>query len=118
MRMKRAATRLCDHLPGVPILLFIGGWNRRGESQLQALLPAVQNILLACRRVGLGASLTTLHRSFGDECDRWLGLPDGCPSCALIPIGWPLGRYGKPPRRPVDECLAWERYAGPEHRGK
>lgn len=117
-RMQRAAMHLADHLHEVPVLLFVAGWNRRGESQLQALMPAVQNILLACRAVGLGASLTTLHRSFGEECDRWLGLPDGCPSCALIPIGWPLGRYGKPPRRSVDECLSWERYAAPEPLGK
>jgi nitroreductase len=116
--MQRAATHLADHLHEVPVLLFVAGWMRRGESQLQALMPAVQNILLACRAVGLGASLTTLHRSFGDECDRWLGLPDNRPTCALIPIGWPLGRYGRPPRRSVDECLSWERYKAPVIGGK
>ncbi len=110
VRMQRAAIHLADHLHEAPVHLFVAGWQRRGESQLQALMPAVQNVLLACRAVGLGASLTTLHRSFGDECDRYLGLPEGCPSCALIPIGWPLGKYGRPPRRPVDECLFWERY--------
>jgi nitroreductase len=115
-RMQRAAVHLADHLHEVPVLLFVAGWTRRGETQLQALMPAVQNILLACRAVGLGASLTTLHRSFGEECDRWLGLPSGCPTCALIPIGWPLGRYGRPPRRSVDQCLAWDRYAEPEPR--
>jgi nitroreductase len=110
-RMQRAALHLAEHLHEVPVLLFVAGWTRRGEPQLQGLMPAVQNILLACRAVGLGASLTTLHRSFGEECDRWLGLPESCPTCALIPIGWPRGRYGRPPRRPVDECLFWERYS-------
>ena len=110
-RNQRAALHLADHLHEAPVHLFVAGWTRRGEPQLQALMPAVQNVLLACRAVGLGASLTTLHRSFGDECDRFLGLPEGCPSCALLPIGWPLGRYGRPPRRGVDECLFWERYA-------
>jgi nitroreductase len=109
-RMQRAALHLADHLHEAPVHLFVAGWKRRGEPQLQALFPAVQNVLLACRAVGLGASLTTLHRSFGAECDSFLGLPPECPTCALLPIGWPRGRYGRPPRRPVDECLFFERY--------
>jgi nitroreductase len=110
-RMQRAAIHLADHLHEVPVLLFVAGWTRHQQPQLQALLPAIQNLLLACRAVGLGASLTTLHRSFGEECDRWLGLPENCPTCAMIPIGWPRGRYGRPPRQPVDDCLYWDRYA-------
>lgn len=109
-RNQLSAIYLAEHMAEVPVLLFVAGWTRRGEAQLQALMPCVQNLLLACRAVGLGASLTSLHRSFGAECDRWLGLPEGCPSCALIPIGWPRGKYGTPPRRPVDESLFWERY--------
>jgi nitroreductase len=110
-RNQRAALHLADHLHEAPVHLFVAGWTRRGEPQLQALMPAAQNVLLACRAVGLGASLTTLHRSFGEECDRFLSLPEGCPSCALLPLGWPLGRYGRPPRRPIDECFYVDRYA-------
>ena len=112
LRNQRAAIYLADHLHEAPVHLFVAGWTRRGEPQLQALMPAVQNVLLACRAVGLGASLTTLHRSFGEECDRFLGLPAGCPSCALLPLGWPLGHYGRPPRRPVAECFSVDHYAG------
>ena len=109
-RNQRAAIHLADHLHEAPVHLFVAGWTRRGREQTQALFPAVQNVLLACRAVGLGASLTTLHRSFGEECDRFLGLPESCPTCALLPIGWPLGRYGRPTRRSVDTCLFWERF--------
>ena len=108
-----AALHLADHLHEAPVHLFVAGYSRRGQEQTQALFPAVQNILLACRAVGLGASLTTVHRAFGEEIDAWLGLPEKQPSCALIPIGWPLGKFGRPPRRSVDECLSFERYAGP-----
>ncbi len=111
-RTQRSALWLADHLAEVPVHLFVAGWTRRGRPQLQALFPAIQNVLLACRAVGLGASLTTAHLSFREELDRKLGLPEGCPSCALLPIGWPLGRYGRPPRRSVDECLFFDRYAG------
>ncbi|MBI2963264.1 MAG: nitroreductase family protein [Deltaproteobacteria bacterium] len=109
-RTLRAALHLADHLHEAPVLLFVAGWTRRGRPQIQALFPAVQNVLLACRAVGLGASLTTLHRRFGAEIDAWLGLPPDCPSCAMLPIGWPIGTYGRPMRRSVDECFFVERY--------
>jgi nitroreductase len=105
-----AALHLADHLHEAPVHLFVAGWKRRGSEQSQALFPAIQNILLACRAVGLGASLTTLHTSFREELDPWLGLPAEIPTCALIPIGWPRGQYGTPPRETVDEKLSWERY--------
>lgn len=107
-----SAIHLADHLHEVPVLLFVAGWTRRGEAQLQALFPAIQNVLLACRAVGLGASLTTLHRTFGDEVDRWLGLPANCPTCAMLPIGWPRGSYSRPVRRSIDDCLFYERFPG------
>jgi nitroreductase len=113
-RNLKAAMHLAEHLHEAPVHLFVAGWKRRGEPQLQALFPCVQNVLLACRAVGLGASLTTVHRAFGDEIDAFLGLPPECPSCALLPLGWPIGRHGRPPRRPVDECLFRERVPAEE----
>jgi nitroreductase len=109
-RNMRSAIYLADHLHEVPVHLFVAGWTRRGAPQLQALFPAVQNVLLACRAVGLGASLTQVHVAFGEEVDAWLGLPPNCPTCALLPIGWPRGRYARPERRSVDTCLFWDRY--------
>jgi nitroreductase len=111
-RNMRAALHLADHLHEAPVLLFVAGWKRRGETQHQALFPCIQNVLLACRAVGLGASLTTLHLAHGAEIDAYLGLPPEQPSCAMLPIGWPRGKFGRPPRRPVDECLHWERFGG------
>lgn len=105
-----AALHLADHLHEVPVHLFVAGWKRRGVEQTQGLFPAIQNILLACRAVGLGASLTTLHTAFRAELDEYLGLPDKIPTCALLPIGWPIGKYGTPPRRSIDTCLMFERF--------
>jgi len=107
-----AAIHLAENMQAVPVHLYVAGWKRRGADQTQALFPAIQNVLLACRAVGLGASLTTLHTAFRREVDAWLGLPPECPSCALLPVGWPVGSHFRPPRRPVDECLFWERYGG------
>ena len=104
-RNMNAALHLAEHLHEAPVLLFIAGWKRGGETQLQALFSCAQNVLLACRAVGLGASFTTLHRAFGKECDQMLGLPENIPSAVMLPIGWPLGKHGVPPREPVDGKL-------------
>jgi len=111
-RNMKAAIWLAEHLHEVPVHLFVAGWTRRGAPQTQALFPAIQNILLACRAVGLGASLTTAHVAHGKQIDRWLGLSEKTPTIALIPMGWPIGKYGRPPRRSVDECLFFEEYTG------
>lgn len=104
-RNMNAAIYLAEHLHEAPVHLFVAGWTRRGEPQSQALFPAIQNILLACRAVGLGASLTTAHRAHGEEIDRYIGLAEKTPSSALIPIGWPKGKYGTPTRRPIDDAF-------------
>jgi nitroreductase len=105
----KAALHLAEHIHEAPVLLFVAGWTRRGEKQSEALFPCIQNILLACRAVGLGASLTTIHQLDGEDIDRYLGLNKKTPSSALIPIGWPIGKFGKPPRESVDTKLHFER---------
>jgi nitroreductase len=109
-KILKAAVYLAEHLHEAPVHLFVAGWTRRGQEQTQALFPCVQNILLACRAVGLGASLTTVHRMYGREIDEFLGLPETIPTAALLPIGWPKGRYGRPSRVSVDERLFVDKF--------
>ena len=63
-----------------------------------SIYPAVQNMLLAARALGLGATLTTLYLQFEKEAEAALGLPPSVHSYALLPIGYPMGRFG-PVRR-------------------
>lgn len=79
-----AAKHLAEHMHEVPVQLFVAGFTRRGQEQSQALFPCIQNVLLACRAVGLGASLTTVHRVFGREIDTFLGLPENAPSATSL----------------------------------
>jgi nitroreductase len=55
-------------------------------------------MLLAARALGLGATLTTLYLNFEKEVEAALGLPPSVHSYALLPMGYPIGRFG-PVRR-------------------
>ena len=63
-----------------------------------SIYPAVQNMLLAARALGLGATLTTRYLSFEKEAEAALGLLTDWHSYAILPIGYPMGRFG-PVRR-------------------
>jgi nitroreductase len=78
-----------------------------------SIYPAVQNILLAARTLGLGATLTTRHLLFEDEVEDILGLPPGVHSYAIIPIGYPVGRFGPVRRGPVADVVYLDRWGQP-----
>jgi nitroreductase len=75
-----------------------------------SIFPAVQNLLLAARALGLGASLTTLTLWSTGLVRRTLGLPRWVTPCAVIPLGWPQGKYGPTTRRPVAEVVHLDRF--------
>jgi nitroreductase len=68
-----------------------------------SIYPAVQNIILACRAFGLGTLITTNHILYEDEVRAVLGLPPDVFTFALMPIGYPTGKFGPVVRRPVSE---------------
>lgn len=75
-----------------------------------SVFPAVQNLLLACRAVGLGASLQTLPIWWVPSVRRILGLPRNVVPVCIIPIGWAKGRYGPTTRRPIGEVVHLDRF--------
>ena len=70
----------------------------------------VQNMLLAARALGLGATLTTLYLNFEKEVEAALGLPSDVHSYALIPIGYPMGRFGPVRRVPLADVTYGDRW--------
>ncbi len=75
-----------------------------------SIYPAVQNILLACRGLGLGAVITTNHIRCEDEVKALLGIPEDVDTFALMPIGWPLDKFGPLTRRPLAEVVHADRW--------
>ena len=68
-----------------------------------SIYPAIQNIILACRALGLGTVITTNHILYENEVKAVLGMPDNAATFALMPIGYPTGKYGPLTRKPVAE---------------
>jgi len=73
------------------------------RSEAASIYPAIQNLLLAARARGLAATMTTWHLFAEADVKQILEIPNNVRTYALIPIGWPLGRFGPVTRRPPDE---------------
>jgi nitroreductase len=75
-----------------------------------SIYPSVQNLLLAARAMGLGASLITLPLLSVTTARRTLGLPMSVTPACVVPLGWPRGRYGPTTRKPVGEVVHLDRF--------
>jgi len=107
--LARSSYHLADHLGEAPVLVLVcarGDPARLGAS----VYPCVQNLLLAARALGLGTTLTTIHRVREAEVKQLLGIPEDVHTLALIPIGYPLGRWGEAPRKPLAEVVYRDRW--------
>jgi nitroreductase len=75
-----------------------------------SIYPSVQNLLLAARAMGLGASLVTLPLWSQTSARRALDLPRSVTPCCIVPLGWPRGRYGPTTRKPVEQVAHRDAY--------
>jgi nitroreductase len=114
LRQHSAVSYLTDHFADAPVWIvacLIEGTPNRGSGA--SIYPAVQNMLLAARALGLGATLTTRHLAYEKESEAALGLPDGVHSWAILPIGWPMGKFGTVKRAPLSEIVYQDRWGEP-----
>lgn len=110
-RTFKSADHLANHLADVPVLII--ATIKKGMPNVSATLgasiyPAVQNLMLAARAEGLGSTLTTLHKLHEEEVKALLRIPDDTETMALIPIGWPKGKFGTPSRLPAEKVVYWD----------
>ncbi len=110
-RMLAAAEHLADHIHEAPVWIVpCAPAGNATRSAGASVYPAVQNMLLACRALGLGATLTTLYLLFEKEAEAALGLPEGIQSYAILPIGWPRGKFGPVKRAPLSDVVYTDRW--------
>jgi nitroreductase len=108
-RVMRSATYLSEHMHEAPALIFACSLTGNGDiTSGSSIYPAVQNLMLAARALGLGTALTTVHRGRQDEVRKLLGIPESVETAALIPVGWPKGKFGSGFRRPVEDVTYWD----------
>lgn len=100
-----ACYRQVGHFGEAPLLLLGLGKTRDGSG----IYPAIWSAMLAARAEGIGSTLTGVLQTFkSDEVFDLLGVPkdQGWFLHGAVPMGYPTGRWGVAPRRPVHEVAA------------
>lgn len=128
--MLRGGAHLWDHMGEAPVLVvpclrqrdlpsreaLDPAWRDRYDDERiyldrirgASIYPAVQNIILACRALGLGTVITTNHLRVEAEFKALLGIPDDVDTFGLMPIGWPERPFGPLSRRPLEEVVHYD----------
>jgi nitroreductase len=110
-RTVRSGLYLVNHFAQVPLLLIGFGSTKDGAG----IYPALQNAMLAARAEGIGSTLTGfLTTFFANEVMDILGVPkdSGWYMHGVVPMGYPLGKWGVGPRKPVHEVAARNSWQG------
>lgn len=111
-----AVEYLTDHFHEAPVWIVAcldEGNSTPNRSSGASIYPAVQNMLLAARALGLGATLTTRHLRYEEEVEAALGLPPGVHSYAILPIGYPMGRFGPVARGDLKDFVYEDKWGAP-----
>lgn len=120
-RMAAASRHLAEHLADAPVLVLvlmpaISMTLHDDEGDLDvgtpyaSVYPAVQNLMIAARALGIGTTLTTVYRIRQAEVRAVCAIPDRFEVVALVPMGRPQGRFGRAPRRPWEKVTHWDTY--------
>jgi nitroreductase len=115
-RIRRESRHLIVHIGSAPVLIFVcaeHSYPSRGPDVRylwSVTNTASQNIIVAARSLGLGATLTMMQVGNQDGVRRVLGIPDGIEVGSLIPIGWPDRPFGPVHRKPIAEVVHRDRW--------
>ena len=111
------AWAFAERMPEVPAMIVAcmrepvaGEAVSANAAYFGSIFPAVQNLMLAARARGLGTTLTTLHLAEEKRFKEILGIPESVQTIAMIPMGYPTGKWKQPFRRPIDEITHWDRW--------
>ena len=104
------AAGLADRMGDVPCVLFASA-TRNGPAD--SVIPAVQNLMLAARAIGIGSVPTTLHLSVMARFRATFAIPDDVAFHLCVPLGYPEGNFGPTDRRPTTETTFLNRWDAP-----
>ncbi len=114
-RQHGAVEYLTDHYHEAPVWIVacLEDGPNPNRSAGASIYPAVQNMLLAIRALGLGSTLTTRHLQFEKETEAALGLPPGVHSYAILPVGYPMGKFGPVGRGKLADIVYQDKWGQP-----
>lgn len=107
---------LASNLSQAPAIIFIGArneyppWKPDKRFVGSACYPAGQNLIVAARALGLGATFTTLHAGVGNLVHETLNVPEAVSIALTIPVGYPERGFGPVRRKPVEQIVHWDAY--------
>ena len=73
---------------------------------MNAVIPSVQNLLLAARALGIGGTITTLHPQVESRVHEAFCIPDNAQVVYCVPLGYPRGRFGTAQRKSLEEVCS------------
>jgi nitroreductase len=111
-RVLNSADHLGEHMGEAPVIILPCSKGEPGQAE-SSVFPGVQNLFLAARALGLGTTLTTVHRLRENEVRAVLDIPSDVNTWAMIPVGYPTGKWGEATRRPVREVMYWDTWKHP-----
>ncbi|MBA59319.1 MAG: hypothetical protein CMQ40_09125 [Gammaproteobacteria bacterium] len=113
-RLLEAVVWQMDHMHEIPALIVACfEYPEKVEGihvyrQAGSVWPGIQNLLLTARALGLGAAPTTLSLRDQGAIRDILNLPDTFAALCLIPVGYPMGKFGPVTRKPVSDIMRFD----------
>jgi len=101
------AAGLADAMSEVPCIMF--ALALPGGSP-DSVIPAVQNLMLAARALGIGSVPTTLHPSVMARFHAMFAIPADVSFHFCVPLGYPAGNFGRKVRKPTAETTFLNRW--------
>jgi nitroreductase len=112
LRIVKSVEHAADNFATYPMLLF--GFVQHDPSG-GSIFPAIWSAQLAARSQGVGSTLTSVLLFRNDDVLDLLGVPkdEGWIMACCATFGYPTGRWGVAPRRPVEEVAHRNRWGEP-----
>jgi nitroreductase len=106
----RAAARLADEIKDTPCIVLVFAENNGAAN---SVFPAIQNLMLAARALGIGSLPTTLHAKVMERVNAMFKVPPGTAFHSCIPLGYPQGHFGPTNRKRSEDVTYFNTWGKP-----
>ncbi|MBI2765675.1 MAG: nitroreductase family protein [Chloroflexi bacterium] len=108
----RSVEHLVHHIADVPVVVVVCGLAGKHSTPGGSIFPAVQNLLLAARSLGLAGAVFNLALR-RPELHELLAIPETNQIYCLLPLGYPTDKHGPLRRKAVKSVVFMDRFGEP-----